>query len=321
MPSQQNVQPAQVLVLTYGESYLRERMDRNYWATLNAWRKDPRIVVHDVKQAPVAEEILARRPVVLVDLYATPGHLRFAREHEGRVMQAVGAARRTFLQVEDTHEHSYIGGLETLYAALRRCEAEAICYYRSSMEILARERIRAHYLPHHVDTALHFVRPEVQKQYDVIYYGAGGMRFYAFRRRIEALLRASPLTVRFIVHPGYQTFDPVRCGEALALEINRAWIGICTCSKVRYFLAKYLEVTMNGAVVAGDLPDEEYERVWADDYIPLNEAMPDEAIIATLQRALADKEALKAKARAMQAKLEPFALKHVADHLLGIVAA
>ena len=240
-----------ILLVIYDENNIKTRMDRTYWANVREWKQDPRILVHDIKSRPIPEEALAQCECVLLDPFAIPIQRRIQDEHKPWIERALNCTAKVLLMVIDAHEHTFTGGLTNLCDLAINHSADIICTHRASMDIFTDRGITCFHPPNHIDENIHFNREHVARQYDVVFYGSASPRFYPFRQRIKGILPDAKLRTRIIHRPERNTFDPKRCGEGLAMEINRAWIGICTCSKANYLLGKYLEVVMNGAVVAG----------------------------------------------------------------------
>jgi glycosyltransferase involved in cell wall biosynthesis len=156
------------------------------------------------------------------------------------------------------------------------------------------------------------------KDNDVILYGALTPDVYPLRARLSALLgQQREFRFRHIPYPGYypavEEQESVISGEKLSREINRSWIGIATSSIYRCLLEKYLEISASHALVAGDMPDSGRE-IFGDDYLELRLDDSDDAIMEKLRRTLADKDRLRGRIRAAQARVvEVFSTQAFAD--------
>lgn len=152
---------------------------------------------------------------------------------------------------------------------------------------------KAFVIPHHIDTELYKDRG-LPKIYDVLFYGNTNPERYPFRNRLRRLLASSRLKVRIIEHPGAHVFDEERCSEALARIINQSEISIATPGAGDYLVAKYLEISAAGSVVAGKMATQG-RRIWAENYVQLEEDMSDLEILRRLTAALQDKDSLQHK--------------------------
>ena len=152
---------------------------------------------------------------------------------------------------------------------------------------------KAFVIPHHIDTELYKDRG-LPKIYDVLFYGNTNPERYPFRNRLRRLLASSSLKVRFIEHPGAHVFDEERCSEALARIINQSEIAIATPPVGDYLVAKYFEISAAGSVVAGKMATQG-RRIWAENYVQLEEDMSDLEILGRLTNALKDKNSLQRK--------------------------
>lgn len=148
-------------------------------------------------------------------------------------------------------------------------------------------------IPHHIDIELYKDRG-LPKIYDVLFYGNTNPERYPFRNRLRRLLASSSLKVRFIEHPGARVFDEERCSEALARIINQSEISIATPGAHDYLVAKYFEISAAGSVVAGKMATQG-RRIWAENYVQLEEDMSDLEILCRLTSALQDKDSLQRK--------------------------
>ncbi len=160
--------------------------------------------------------------------------------------------------------------------------------------------------PNAVDTGV-FRDRGLDKEYDIIVYGALNPEVYPLRARVAGLLeRQSEFRVLRVPHPGYYPEGAaaagVVSGEALSRAINRAWLGLATQSIYRCFLMKYLELAASGALVAGDVPDHARD-VFGTDFVELGLGDPDEVILGKLREALKDKDRLRGRAAAAAARV------------------
>jgi hypothetical protein len=154
---------------------------------------------------------------------------------------------------------------------------------------------RVFVIPHHIDMQLYRCL-DLPRIYDVLLYGSLLPRYYPFRRRLADLLRTSRLRVHIVEYPGRNAVDPERCGDSLVKLINQSWMCIATPTTSGYLVAKYLEISACGSLVAGTIPPQALP-VWRDCHLRLDKSMADSEILARIEVELADKEALCRKAR------------------------
>ena len=102
----------------------------------------------------------------------------------------------------------------------------------------------------------------LKKEYDVLLTGAMS-RHYPFRKRLKKAVRAlksNGFKCKVLSHPG-GNLKKSRGATLIeyAKELNKSKIALTCSSKYKYRLGKYCEIPMCGAILAGDLPDEDEE--------------------------------------------------------------
>jgi len=173
-----------------------------------------------------------------------------------------------------------------------------------------------------IDTKI-FKDYQLEKKYDILFFGYHDPKIYKFRDRLYHLLKKlasqddkntqdnqdnqnnqdNQLKIKFIEHPGYNNIKTVTnsktniVGEDLAKLINQSYLVICTKSNYDVLLKKYLEVGCCNSIICGDLPPD--YLTWKDeiDMVYLNDEMSEEDIIKTIQESLNDKESLLSQAK------------------------
>lgn len=143
----------------------------------------------------------------------------------------------------------------------------------------------------------------LEKSIDVLFVGVGGAKYYPLRakfdRTVKPILRARGITFVVHKHPGYalRSLDKVKMQVVYyARNMNRSRIVVSCSSKYRYALAKYVEVPMSGAVLCGDLPNEneEWYKSWM---LHVNPEWKAERIAEAIIEVLADKKRLRTLAK------------------------
>ncbi len=106
----------------------------------------------------------------------------------------------------------------------------------------------------------------LKKKVDVLLVGKKGRQFYPLRRKLDGkvkkMLRKRGIKFETYKHPGYKLkgLEAIRKQNIhYAKAINRAKIVVSCASKLRYALAKYVEVPLCRTVLCGNLPDENQE--------------------------------------------------------------
>jgi hypothetical protein len=175
---------------------------------------------------------------------------------------------------------------------------------------------KTYIIPHHINTDI-YKDKKMPKIHDVLFYGNDDVRTYPFRTRLRNLLAGSRLKVHVIKHPDYETFDPARCGAALAGAINQSWIAIATPSIHDYLVAKYFEISAAGAMVAGKMATQGLP-IWKENYLRLEEDMSDAEILHRLFTALENKSSLQRQAAEMNALVHrEYSLNRYVERLMS----
>lgn len=144
---------------------------------------------------------------------------------------------------------------------------------------------------------------KLEKSIDVLYTGRGSPKYYPLRakfdQRVKPILRERGITFVVHKHPGYtlKSLSQVK-GQVVeyARNLNRSRIVVSCTSRYRYALAKYVEAPLCGAVLCGDVPNEnqEWYKSWMLHVDPEWKA---EAIAEVIIDALANKARLRALAK------------------------
>jgi hypothetical protein len=140
------------------------------------------------------------------------------------------------------------------------------------------------YYPHFINHEIN-KNYELEKKYDILFYGSDWIKVYPLRSKLKKLLKSSPFQTRIVDYE-----NPVT-GEELSKLINQSWITICTKSNHNLLLQKYMEVAMNHSVICGDFPDLE-EKVFGDNMIYIDISMSSRQITTVLSNYLNNKELL-----------------------------
>jgi Glycosyl transferases group 1 len=292
-----------------------ERMDRNHRHRYERVVAERCFTNVDLSSTPVPNIAPGRYQVLLSGEFAQ--FPEFPVAGEGPIPAAwFEQIPKRCLFLEDMHLHP-----ESCRQVNRKFNYLLACYDCPELYAL-RERCpnlrKAFIIPHHLDTAI-YRDYGLPKLHDVLLYGNTDASIYPFRRRLHDLLAKSRLRVKIVEDPGYDAFDPDRCGESLARTINQSWISIATPSKFDYLVAKYFEIGACGSVVAGKMPAQG-EALWRDRYIRLTEEMTDQEIIGALTAALLSPERLRQTSEEMRREIhQNYSLDCYCNRLVSVV--
>ena len=149
--------------------------------------------------------------------------------------------------------------------------------------------IKHHQISHHIDSSIFNINLISKKDIDILIYG-NNSDFYPFRQRLFNLIKNSNIKYFEIPFPGYGDdrnplkYDPI-IEKKLAHIINRSKFTICTSSKFDYLLKKYLEVSLCGSIIIGNMPSID-GKLFEDNYISLNDNMTDTEIINIIKESI-----------------------------------
>ena len=227
--------------------------------------------------------------------------------------------------VQDLHDHDYQGGIDGLIQHLKKHSFYGILtpYRTANLKRItnALPALRVYHIPHHIDSEV-FKPYGLEKTVDIFLFGNCDQKYYPFRHRLKKLLREEKDgKLRITVWDGiknYFKYDESKSGANLAKMINKSWLTICTKSKFDMLLGKYMEVSMSGSVVCGDMP-EDGKSIWGENYLALTEDMSDREILTAIRSALSDKQQLTKWSQTMLEKMDAYKLSAFAEHIHEII--
>lgn len=182
--------------------------------------------------------------------------------------------------------------------------------------------VKKFYIPHHFDFD-EFQDWGLEKKFDMFVYGFPWRKLYPWRWKMFRYIKrevSNHFNIDFLPHPGYGdnvAQQSVRSSE-LSKRINQGWLGFCTSEShgpynkrnnpFDFWYMKYHETSLSGTVVIGTMPDEA-KPVYQNDYIHVDNTMPNHKIIDIMGEALSDKtelikKAQRVKQRYLEAKLD-----------------
>ena len=135
---------------------------------------------------------------------------------------------------------------------------------------------------------------QIEKKYDILFYGGTYPASYPFRNRLYYILSKNSDKFNVLFLP-YTKKHPERMTTWIDLYklISSSWITISCCLVSEILVAKYFEIGLCGSVICGDYPSQEDELFIKNNMILLDRNMSDSEIIVTIQDALSDKNKLK----------------------------
>jgi hypothetical protein len=135
---------------------------------------------------------------------------------------------------------------------------------------------------------------QLEKKYDILFYGAPYPDIYPFRNRLYYILKykQDKFNVLFLPYTKKYSEKMIIWIELYKL-INSSWLTITCCAISEVLVAKYFEIGLCGSVICGDYPSQEDELFIKNNMILLDRNMTDSEIICTIQNALLNKDKLK----------------------------
>jgi hypothetical protein len=112
---------------------------------------------------------------------------------------------------------------------------------------------------YHIDTNIFKPLDNIEKKYDILYYGAHFLPVYPLRDKIYKVLKKlqsnSKYKIKIIEHISYDknTFK-LPMDEELCMLINQSRFCISTSSKYNLLLKKYIEIPLCGTTIIGNIP-------------------------------------------------------------------
>lgn len=136
----------------------------------------------------------------------------------------------------------------------------------------------------------------LEKKYDILFYGAVYPSVYPFRHRLYHLLQknSDKFNIKFLPYTKRRS-EKMTTGLELNKLISQSWLTCATSAISNCLLAKYFEIGLCGSVILGDYPEYEDEQNIKQNIIHITRHMSDNEILDIIKNALKNKEALKQK--------------------------
>lgn len=119
---------------------------------------------------------------------------------------------------------------------------------------------------HFIDTNIFKKLENIEKIYDILYYGAHFLPVYPLRNKIYNVLKKlqsnSKYNIKIIEHKSYdKNFHSVPMDEELCLLINQSRFCISTSSKHDILVKKYIELPLCGTTTIGNIPSKYIDQL------------------------------------------------------------
>ena len=133
----------------------------------------------------------------------------------------------------------------------------------------------------------------LEKKYDILFYGGSYPESYPFRNRLYYILQKNTDKFNILFLP-YTKKHPEKmiCGIELNKLISQSWMTCTCCSVSNILVAKYYEIGLGGSVVLGDYPEYETEQYLKENMIYINRFMTDDEIVNIIEQSIKDKKKL-----------------------------
>ena len=157
------------------------------------------------------------------------------------------------------------------------------------------------YNPHHANPEI-FYDFGKEREYDILLAGKSTIKHYPLRFRLFNLIskHKNGILKKYKIyehdHPGYNndlSFKDIALID-YAKNINKCYLCIGGTSKYNYRLGKYVEISMCGSLILGDLPYEDKKRL-KKFVIIVDNQMSDNEILNIICKTLDDKKEMKRK--------------------------
>lgn len=179
------------------------------------------------------------------------------------------------------------------------------------------------YIPHHANPNI-FYNTNTEKDIDILISGVLKEKHYPLKTRLFNLIMNNKNTVlgkykiHLLKHPGYSlntSFENSAQTEYSKL-INRSKICIACTSAYNYRLGKYVEISMCGSVICGDIPYEDKDN-FKKFVIEVTLDMSDEEILSKIIYYLENNDLLVQMGQAAEKWAQQHTTKNYSDSLLN----
>lgn len=229
------------------------------------------------------------------------------------------------LYIHDIHNYSFIGGFEALFNLSKELNINyVISNFSDNLEFnIIYSNFERLNIPVFVYPIFNLAFDDswippinLNKEYDIIYYGADIHYCYAFRLRLKHILEK--------YHKQYNwRIRIIKYGELthkdLYNEINKSLLCVCTRSSFDYLLFKYIEIPFSNSLIIGDIPTQLKNYLKHNSIIEINEDMDDSTICKIINDNLKNTDLIFQKIKELQSDLKYLNRKYT-NHYLTLIA-
>lgn len=133
----------------------------------------------------------------------------------------------------------------------------------------------------------------LDKKYDILFYGATYPESYPLRNKLYKILQSNSDKFNILFLP-YTKKHPEKMivGNELYKLISQSWLTCACCLITNCLVSKYFEIGLCGSVILGDYPEYESEKFLKENMIIVNNLMTENEIINIIDNALKNKKKL-----------------------------
>lgn len=133
----------------------------------------------------------------------------------------------------------------------------------------------------------------LEKKYDILFYGATYPDVYPFRNRLYYILQKNKEKFNILFLPyTKKNQKKMITGIELYKLISQSWMTCACCSINNVLVAKYFEIGLCGSVVLGDYPEYETEQYLKENMIYIDKTKTDDEIVNIIEQNLKNKKKL-----------------------------
>ena len=232
--------------------------------------------------------------------------------------------KKKYLIIQDfINPDDYQQGLKSLVLYLKKYKFKGIItpYLNTSASLPIKNelpQIEIIHAPHHIDENK-FKDYELEKEYDIFIFGNCKSNRYPFRNRLLKILEELKDKYKIcfwndLMSKNYFKFNNKISNENLSKQINKSWLTICTKSYADILVGKYMETSMSGSCILGNMATDGI-KIWKDNYICVEDNMSNEEIIKIIENSLENKDKLNDNIKIMIDKMNNFHLNKFPDRI------
>lgn len=159
---------------------------------------------------------------------------------------------------------------------------------------------------------------EVNKKYDILFYGCEKREVYPFRVRIYEICKRMNLKIKKLDYVmGDANSKKKQSEEVLCKYINQSWLCIACVSNFSYFVRKYLEISACNSLVLGDT-NKQGEKIIGNNMVKISSEMSDNEIMDKIKYHLDNKKIIYEKTINNHKKLKNYTYKKVVGRIKKI---